>query len=114
MRTGIDVLFEMVGVNVDEARQQIIAAEVQRTRHRRSGFDGNDLAILDHDRAMDDVIGQHDPRSADHERGLFARSTALRNGIHQHRPNFLLHAGGAAAVRRLAGTCSRTVLRRAP
>ena len=73
--TGLDVLFQVVGVQFDETRHQVVAVEVEGADHPGSaGVDGGDPASGDAHGAEHDVVGEHQPGVADDQVGRHAAS----------------------------------------
>ena len=62
LRPRLELALEIVGVQLDQARQQIVAVEVDRVRRGAPGRqDLLDHAPIDHDAALDDRIRGDDP-----------------------------------------------------
>ena len=85
----------MVGVNVDEARQEVVAAEIDRGGTGAARFQRGDPAILYHDRAFEDLVGEYDLRIGYHEGfGVDALARfAILKGLDQHRTSSSAGAG---------------------
>jgi len=81
LRPRLDLALEIVGVQVDQAGQQIIAGAIDRCgRSRRRVVDRRDDAAPGADTAVNDLIGQNQPRVGEDQVLHMAKASRVHRG----------------------------------
>lgn len=73
--------FEMVGVQLDQPGNNIVAAHILADAARAkacAGFDAGDKAVAQHQRTFDDLVGKHDAGIVENSLGGHFRQSFRR------------------------------------
>ncbi len=75
-RARIEMALDMVGMQLDEAGQQVVAAHVQRRARRGALADLGDAPVTHHQMPVPHLVGQHEACIGEHRLGHMSRHGA--------------------------------------